>query len=323
MSIVPITSGTSNYSMTPVPVRPEWIELVKPAADLANQIANTDFVPAEFRNKPEAIAACILFGSELGLGPMVSLSKIDIVKGRPAPRAEIARALALAAGHDLWVDETTNTRVKVSGKRRGSNHVMTVTWTMDDAKKAGIAGNPTYAKYPRQMLLARASAELVRQVCPEVLGGITVFAEEAADIDDRDTPAVTPTPPAAATDSPPGTRKRSRAAKPATEPETAPDEPTAADAQIDESKPSAAQTKMVMAAFTEQGMGGEDNRDDRLAATGAFIGRLVGSWSELSKDEASRVIDGLDRLKAGDIEFHIDDDGVWSVSATAYGDDAA
>jgi hypothetical protein len=50
---------------------------------------------------------------------------------------------------------------------------------MDDAKKAGIAGNPSYAKYPRQMLLARASAELVRQMCPEVLGGITVFAEEA------------------------------------------------------------------------------------------------------------------------------------------------
>ena len=78
----------------------------------------------------------------------------------------------------------TNTKVTVSGRRRGSQNVQTVTWTMDDAKKAGIAGNPNYAKYPRQMLLARASAELVRAMCPDVLGGITSFAEEAADLPD-------------------------------------------------------------------------------------------------------------------------------------------
>ena len=152
------------------PPRNGWVDLMKPAAELAVQIAETEFVPAEMRHRAEAIAACILFGAELGIGPMVALAKIDIIKGRPAPKAELGRALALGAGHDLWVDESTNTRVVVCGKRRNSTHVFRVQWTMDDAKRAGIAGNPAYAKYPRQMLLARASAELVRSMCPEVLG---------------------------------------------------------------------------------------------------------------------------------------------------------
>ena len=36
-----------------------WIDLVTPAADLAGMIAATEFVPAEMRNKPATVAACI------------------------------------------------------------------------------------------------------------------------------------------------------------------------------------------------------------------------------------------------------------------------
>ena len=52
---------------------------------------------------------------------------------------------------------------------------------MDDVKRAQI-GSQMYTKYPRQMLLARASAELIRAMCPDVLGGIASFAEEVEGI---------------------------------------------------------------------------------------------------------------------------------------------
>lgn len=283
----------------------QWIELMRPAAELAAQIARTEFVPDAYRGKPEAIAACILYGDELGIGPMQSLAKIDIVKGRPAPRAELGRALAHAAGHELWVEDQTNTRVTVSGRRRGSNHVQSVTWTMDDAKKAGIAGNPNYAKYPRQMLLARASAELVRAMCPEVLAGIAVFAEEADDLEPAAVTVAATHTPAEATKA--TTRKR-RDPKPDTEPS----------APVDDTKPSEAQTKMAMASFAEAGV---SDRTDRLAATGALVGRPVESWSDLSRDEASKVIDGLERVNGGDLAFEISDDGKWSaVIARTTGD---
>lgn len=283
-----------------------WIELVKPAANLAQEIAQTEFVPKEFRNKPAAITACILYGAELGLGPMVSLSKIAVIQGKPAPYAELGRALALAAGHEVWVEESTNTRVTVAGKRRGSNHVHSVTWTMDDVRKAGIS-NHNYTKYPRQMLLARASAELVRAMCPDVLGGIAQFAEEVeAGEEPATVTAIAPPDDGKAKT----TRKRRQpAAAETVEPEAAlepvPD-------QADPAKPSDAQTKMAMASFTEVGI---IERDDRMHATGALVGHPVTSWSDVNRDEASRVIDGLERIKAGELSFLVSDDGAWSIPA--------
>ena len=255
-----------------------WIELVAPAAQLANQIATTEFVPTAFRNKPDAVTACILYGAELGLGPMVSLSKIAMIQGRPAPYAELGRALALAAGHEVWVEESTNTRVTVSGRRKGSAHMQTVTWTMDDVKKAGIS-NPQYAKFPRQMLLARASAELVRAMCPDVLGGIASFAEEAEGMDD-DGPMAEVAPVKST-----ATRKRRT---PQPEPEG---ESDVVDAVVSDDKPTQAQTRKAMACFNDLGI---TDRTERLDLTSMHAGREVGSWNELTKAEAGTVIDRLE-----------------------------
>jgi hypothetical protein len=302
VEIVPSTSNltsTINYQ----PPTPAWVKLMGPAVELAREVADTGFVPAEFRRKPAEVVACIMYGAELGIGPMQSLAKIDIVKGRPAPRAELGRALALAAGHEIWIDDSTNTRVTVSGKRRGSTRVQTVTWSMDDAKRAGIAGNPSYAKYPRQMLLARASAELVRAIFPEVLGGIVVFAEEAADLDEPATPAVAPL----AAVAPAGTTKRRRRIDTPPPAETFTDE-----TEADDDKPSKAQTDLAMAAFAELDLG---DRTDRLNATSALLGRPVETWTELSRGDASTVIDGLEKLRAGTIMFVVGTDGTWRADA--------
>ena len=178
---------TVTTALTPVPLPARttgvsaWVDIVKPAAELARSIAATEFVPKAMRDNPAAVTACILFGAEIGIGPMQSLAKIAIIDGRPAPSAELARALVLSDGHDMWVEEATVTRVVMAGKRANSTHVQKVSWTMDDAKKAGLSGKPNWARYPRQMLLARASIELARMVAPDSLGGISVFAEELDD----------------------------------------------------------------------------------------------------------------------------------------------
>lgn len=280
-----------------------WIDLVAPAADLARTIAGTDFVPQEMKNKPAAITACILFGAELGLGPMQALAKIDVVKGRPAPRAELARALALAAGHDLWVEETTNTRVKVSGCRKNSEHIQSVTWTLDDVKKAGIA-NGAYAKYPRQMLLARASAELVRMMCPEVLGGIGMVAEE---ISDGDTSPIV----AAESDtSEPvkATTRRRREPAPVT-PVAAAELPELPDDTAGTEQPTGptdAQMRKLQVSFNDNGF---HDRDERLKLTKAVIRRDITTSKELTKTEVSNLIDFLERLNRGDAAVTVDEDG--------------
>ena len=292
-SNLPATIDTPTLALAP-PSTPAWVEMLTPVADLARQIAGTDFVPESMRGKPAAVAAAILFGAELGLPPMQSLAKIDIVKGRPAPRAELARALALAAGHEVWVDESTNTRVKVSGRRRGTDVVQSVTWTLDDAKRAGIA-SAMYSRYPRQMLLARASAELIRQMAPDVLGGIAVFAEEA---DDAPAAAPAASHPATAAGAPATTRRR-RASTPPAEPEQSPPEPPATEPEPDPTAPadpaSDAQIKRMMVGFNAIGI---KAREDRLAFIAAAA-TAVDSSRDLTKAEAARVIDALDAVAQG------------------------
>lgn len=58
---------------------------------------------------------------------------------------------------------------------------MKVTWTIQDAKRAGLLGNPTWQKYPRQMLRNRVTAEGIRSTYPGVLSGCYT-PEEIADM---------------------------------------------------------------------------------------------------------------------------------------------
>lgn len=157
--------------------------MLVPAAELADKISRTEFVPSGLRGKPDAIAACVLFGHEVGIPPMQSLSKIHVVDGRPAMAAELMRAVVLRAGHHIWFEDTTTTKVTVCA-RRGEwpeQQISRVTWTMDDAKKAGLDGRQNWRKYPRAMLKARATSEVCRDVFPDVLGGISYSVEELTD----------------------------------------------------------------------------------------------------------------------------------------------
>jgi hypothetical protein len=192
-----------------------WVELMAPAVELAKHVSNTHFVPAGLRGRPDAIVAAILYGDELGLGPMRSLSWIAIIDGKPSIASEGYRALILAAGHEVWPVEQTNTRVTMAGRRRGEDRVVEVTWTADDAKRAGLSGKSNWRAYPRAMLAARATAELARLLFADVLGGFGISDEETAFED-----AGTSTPPEGAGggagkgDTAPKARRRRRTPEP-------------------------------------------------------------------------------------------------------------
>jgi hypothetical protein len=282
-----------------------WVELLAPAAELARQIAGTEFVPKSMRGSVEKITACILFGSEIGIGPMQSLSKIDIVEGKPAPNAELGRALVLGAGHEFEVVEQNNNKVTVRARRRGSETWQTFSWTMDDARQAGLAQKDTYRKYPRRMLLARASADACKASFADCLGGISMFAEEVDDVEPTGAPAVVE-----ATIKPPSGRARKLApAPPLVEvSEELPPLPDEIDAPVEGiTEP---QTKKLMALFNTLEV---KDRDDRMALCCSLTGRALTSSKDLTKGEASLIIDRLMAVEDGraDIVF---DDGIPTIS---------
>jgi hypothetical protein len=148
----------------------------------AQKIANTPFVPSAFRGKPEAVFAAILYGEELGIGPMQSLNSIHVIEGKPGMSPELMRGLVARAGHRIDVKEASADRVVLWGKRADNESEATVTWTMEDARLAGLAGRGAWKTYPRAMLLARATSELCRMIFADVVAGLSYTPEEVASI---------------------------------------------------------------------------------------------------------------------------------------------
>lgn len=163
-----------------------WVDVIRPITILAQQIAETSFVPKGLRGDAPATAAAILHGRELGLPPMTSLAGIHMIEGKPSVAAEILRSLVLAAGHEIEVEETTSARCVLRGRRRGTERWTRVEWTIDQARAAGLTSKDNWRKHPRTMLQARASSELCRLVFPDVCHGMGAAEELQDDADTGD-----------------------------------------------------------------------------------------------------------------------------------------
>lgn len=123
--------------------------------------------------KPEQALVIIMTGTELGLTANQALRAIQVVKGKPNLSADLIVALVKRSELcESWETiESTIDRCTVETKRRGDANPRRVTWTMEDAKRAGISGD-MYQKYPRQMLRHRCSADLAREVYPDLVLGL-------------------------------------------------------------------------------------------------------------------------------------------------------
>lgn len=170
------------YRPTDTLAESSTFDVMPKAFALADKLAQTEFVPVALRNKPAAVAACILYGHEVGMPPMSSLQHINVIQGRPGLSAAGQRALILANGHRIWVEEATTTRATVCSQRRGEERVSSTTWTLDDADRAGLKNKENWRMYPRNMLIARATGDNARGNFMDVLVGLPYNTEELEDL---------------------------------------------------------------------------------------------------------------------------------------------
>jgi hypothetical protein len=297
-----------------------WTDVLTSVVQLAEQVAGTEFVPKSLRNNVPAVTAAILHGRELGLGPMTALSLTNVIEGKPTLSAEGQRALALAAGHDIEFLESTGAVCTVRGRRAGSERWTAVTWTIDAARKIGLANKQVWKSYPRAMLAARASAELCRMLFPEVLHG-TAATEEIEDAADVPTPAATRpvqrrTAPVASIPPPVVPEPPTRPVAPewsAPEPPPVPDvrPPLPPDTEPAPPVPvTPAQLKMLGVMWNRYGV----TDDERRELTGRIVARdLGGTTKNLTRPEAHHLITVL----ADIIRPLADDDDVMSENVDA------
>jgi hypothetical protein len=264
-----------------------WAEAAHAANQLAKPLCQTDFVPASFRGKEHDATAAILMGAEVGLSPLQALQGIFVISGRPAMYARTMLAITLAAGHEVYVEESTDSRAIVCGRRKGSQHLERVVITIDQARKAGWTKNSKYNSEPAAMLLARGQSQVCRRIAPDALAGVAYSAEEA---EDENPPTVTVT---ARADTP---KRTARRATPPPTPEPPLDEAQTTPEPDPEPEPDAdlitpAQLRKLHVVLGEQGL---NQRDDALSYLSTYTGREITTSKALTKREASEIIDALE-----------------------------
>jgi hypothetical protein len=111
---------------------------------------------------------------DMGLTPTQALTGIAFVNGKLAVFGAAAASLMVKHGYNLaWGKcSATTATLKVSKEGRGEH---SETFTIDDAKKAGLAGKAgPWTLYTRDMLRWKALARARNFFCPEVGGGLPI-----------------------------------------------------------------------------------------------------------------------------------------------------
>lgn len=139
---------------------------------------------------PEQALALMLVAQAEGRHPASAAKEYHIIKGRPALKADAMLARFQQAGGKVSWDERSDTKVSATFLHELGGS-LAVTWTIDDAKRAGLASGDNWKKYPRQMLSARVISEGVRAVYPSVVSGIYT-PEEVQDFEPTEPIKATP-----------------------------------------------------------------------------------------------------------------------------------
>lgn len=123
---------------------------------------------------PEAIWAVMIRGREMGLGALTALDMIHFFEGKPALHAHliIARAKMHPECEYFQMVESSETRAKYRCKRRGNPEPTELTYTIEQARQAGlIRERGNWVTRPAEMLRKTCGVQLARIDFPEALLG--------------------------------------------------------------------------------------------------------------------------------------------------------
>ncbi len=132
---------------------------------------------------PDGIFAIVETAKSVGVDPLHALNGgMYFVKGRVEMSSMMMNTLIRQAGHSITKDKRSNDTVCIlHGKRADTNDTWVESFSIEDAKRAGVAGGMSWRAYPKDMLFARALSRLARQLFPDVIKGCYVQGEVSSD----------------------------------------------------------------------------------------------------------------------------------------------
>lgn len=149
-------------------------------------------------NTPEKAMTIILKGRELGIPPMLALSQIVIINGKPAMQSELMLALIYKKLPDFKMEilrsDAEGCIIKVS---RDGKNFSEFPFLKSDAERAELfeksrnkgKGPGPWLTYPTAMYRARCISAMARILAPDVILGVSYTPEELESIEKDVTPS--------------------------------------------------------------------------------------------------------------------------------------
>lgn len=282
--------------------------------EYAMAVAKAGILPKAYQGQPGSVLVAMGLGSAMGLSPAESLYRIHVIEGKPSASAELIATNVRRAGHKLRVRGDARSATVTIIRADDTEFPFEVTWTIEDAQRAGLASKGVWKSYPAAMLKARAITECARTACPEALYGIQYTEEEARESladggaearPQRESAAAligaaasTPAEPRCGCGNPSKPGMEHRIGAPCLIPEAPKAEPEAAEEQPAAPAIEPATSRQVTAiniALKARGVGTKGSVDETRAAKLAWLseatGRPIASSKELTKDEATTLLD--------------------------------
>jgi hypothetical protein len=127
--------------------------------------------------------AIVQKAKSLNIDPLDAINGgLYYVQGKVGMSSEMMASLIRQRGHSIIKDPKSDNSVCIlSGRRIDNGDTWTVTFSMEDAKRAGLARG-MYDKYPSVMLYNRAMGMLARQLFPDIIKGAGYTHEELMEI---------------------------------------------------------------------------------------------------------------------------------------------
>jgi len=151
-----------------------------PVMDLGDVLAKSGYF-SDAKGAAQAVVK-VLAGQELGFGPIASMTGVYIVKGKVSLSANLMAAAIKRSGRYTYKVKTLTEQACALRflERNGTawEDLGESGFTIEDAKKAGLTSNDTWAKYPRNMLFARALSNGARWYTPDIFGGPVYTPDE-------------------------------------------------------------------------------------------------------------------------------------------------
>ena len=161
---------------------------VDQALKISEMFAKSDLVPDNYRNKPANIFLAVSAGASLGLAPFQAMQNITVINGKPSIWGDALLAMVRNDKRCLSVKESIegegNARTATCSVSRlapnGETEVISSSFSMGNAQKAGLLNKKPWQSYPDRMLQMRARGFALRDAFADVIGGL-ITTEEAQD----------------------------------------------------------------------------------------------------------------------------------------------